>query len=403
MSRFILLLVQTRGEATLIILALLLGSAIIGYVTAWLYFKSLYKTDKKRLESQLEALKIQNAKLVAENGDLKKSISDSKSELVQLTKEIHTLNINKAKVENENESLTLKNANAKQKLQDQALLEISQRKHLLDYSSFGTSTKEEQDNLQMISGIGPFIEERLHAVDIYSFKQISKFTPLDIEKINLAIEYFAGRIERDEWVAQAKELVEDEKIREEALERIRTRKTRIYFHRIGIAHKDEANDLTSISGIGGWIEAKLNALDIFTFRQIANFNEEDIDLVTEAIEFFPGRIERDEWIAQAKELVKIEGKKANLLKKIQEQKNKISYDRIGLALEHQANNLTQIKGISSWIEERLNLINIYTFDQISKLTAVDAKSLAEALDISPNRIERDNWIGQAKELANAKV
>ncbi len=403
MSRFILLLVQTRGEATFIILALLLGSAIIGYVTAWLYFKSLYKTDKKRLESQLEALKIQNAKLVAENGDLKKSISDSKSELVQLTKEIHTLNINKAKVENENESLTLKNANAKQKLQDQALLEISQRKHLLDYSSFGTSTKEEQDNLQMISGIGPFIEERLHAVDIYSFKQISKFTPLDIEKINLAIEYFAGRIERDEWVAQAKELVEDEKIREEALERIRTRKTRIYFHRIGIAHKDEANDLTSISGIGGWIEAKLNALDIFTFRQIANFNEEDIDLVTEAIEFFPGRIERDEWIAQAKELVKIEGKKANLLKKIQEQKNKISYDRIGLALEHQANNLTQIKGISSWIEERLNLINIYTFDQISKLTAVDAKSLAEALDISPNRIERDNWIGQAKELANAKV
>lgn len=405
MSTFIVLLVQTRGEATFVILSLLLVAAIIGYVTAWLYFRSIYKASGKALESQMEALKNQNIRLAAENGELKKSINDSKGELVKLTKEVRTLYANKAKVESETESLTLKNANAELKLQDQdeALFQIGQRKHLLDYSSFGTATQEERDNLQMISGIGPFIEERLHAVDIYSFRQISRFTPLDIEKINLAIEYFAGRIERDEWVVQAKELMEDEKIRVEALERIRARKTRIYFHRIGIAHKDQANDLTAISGIGGWIEAKLNALDIFTFRQIANFNDEDSELVTEAIEYFPGRIERDEWIAQAKELVKIEGKKTALLSKIQEQKNKIPYARIGSALKHEANNLTLIKGISLWLEERLNLIDIYTFTQIGRLTADDVKPLADALDISPKRIERDNWIGQAQELANAKV
>lgn len=405
MSAFIVLLVQTRGEATFIILALLLGAAIIGYVTAWLYFKSIYKADGKAHETQIDELKNQNIRLATENGNLKKSISESKGELVQLTKEVNTLHANKAKAESKTESLTLKNANAEQKLQDQdeALFQIGKRKHLLDYSSFGTATWEEKDNLQMISGIGPFIEERLHAVDIFSFRQISKFTPLDIEKMNLAIEYFAGRIERDEWVAQAKELMEDEKVREEALERIRARKTRIYFQRIGIAHKEEANDLTSIVGIGGWIEAKLNALDIFTFRQIANFNDEDVELVTEAIEYFPGRIERDDWIAQAKELVKIEGKKTALINKIKEQKNKISYAKIGSALKHQANNLTLIKGISLWIEERLNLIDIYTFVQIGRLTADDVKSISEALDISPDRIKRDNWIGQAQELANAKV
>ncbi len=65
----------------------------------------------------------------------------------------------------------------------------------------------EKDDLKMISGIGPFIEERLHALDIFTFRQISKFTAQDIDTINDAIEYFSGRIERDEWVAQAKELV----------------------------------------------------------------------------------------------------------------------------------------------------------------------------------------------------
>jgi len=48
----------------------------------------------------------------------------------------------------------------------------------------------------MISGIGPFIEERLHALDIFTFSQISKFTSEDINTINDAIEYFSGRIER---------------------------------------------------------------------------------------------------------------------------------------------------------------------------------------------------------------
>ena len=61
-------------------------------------------------------------------------------------------------------------------------------------------------------------------LDIYTFRQISKFTARDIETINDAIVYFSGRIERDEWVAQAKELVHDEKQRMEFLKRISERK-----------------------------------------------------------------------------------------------------------------------------------------------------------------------------------
>jgi predicted flap endonuclease-1-like 5' DNA nuclease len=251
----------------------------------------------------------------------------------------------------------------------------------------------------MISGIGPFIERRLHAVDIYTFRQISKFTAKDIESINVAIVYFAGRIERDEWVAQAKELVHDEDEKTALLKRISERKPTIVYSRIGTAKKEEADDLTKISGIGGWIQEKLNVLDIYTFSQISNFTREDIQDISSAIEFFPGRIERDEWIFQAKELKRIAGDKEVLLKRIRERKEKIYYDRLGVAHNHEANNLTRIDGLGLWVEERLNTLDIYTFEQISRLTQADINTITEVLELIPGRIEKDNWVGQARELA----
>jgi predicted flap endonuclease-1-like 5' DNA nuclease len=144
-------------------------------------------------------------------------------------------------------------------------------------------------------------------------------------------------------------------------------------------------------------------LGIYTFRQISNFTDEDILIVTDAIEYFPGRIERDEWIPQAKELVLLAGKKQELLRRVKERKGKVYFDRLGLAYKHQANNLTLIDGISLWLEERLNLIDIYTLTQISKLSLSDEVSLAEILEISPGRIQRDNWVKQARGLLKEQL
>ena len=88
--------------------------------------------------------------------------------------------------------------------------------------------------------------------------------------------------------------------REEAmLHRVRQRAANINFDRIGTAEEHERDDLKLIRGIGGFIEKKLNALGIYTFRQIAAFTPEDEDIVNEAIEFFNGRVRRDEWMYQA--------------------------------------------------------------------------------------------------------
>ncbi|QMW05094.1 hypothetical protein [Spirosoma foliorum] len=85
------------------------------------------------------------------------------------------------------------------------------------------------------------------------------------------------------------------------LNRIASRASEINFDRIGRAVASEADDLKDIVGIGPFLERKLHSLGIYTFRQIANFTKEDIDKVNEIIEFFPGRIERDNWVEQSKE------------------------------------------------------------------------------------------------------
>ena len=292
MNTLLVLLAQTRGVATIEIISFLLIASVIGYVTAWLYTRSVYLKKLKVVEDEKHELNNRIVKLDGIIVDLNKSISDKDKEREQLILEVKALKELNAEAVHETDDMILKNKRTEQMLdeQDETLVNIAQRKHLLDYKSFGKATKAKKDDLKMISGIGHFVEERLYALDIYTFKQISKFTAKDIETINDAIEYFSGRIERDEWVAQAKELVHSQDLRTDLFNRISERKAHIYYNRIGIAKKEEADDLTVISGIGGWIKEKLNVLDIYTFRQISNFTKEDIVAVTEAIEYFPGRI-----------------------------------------------------------------------------------------------------------------
>lgn len=72
--------------------------------------------------------------------------------------------------------------------------------------------------------------------------------------------------------------------------------------RIKLANADEKDDLKKIGGIGPFIEDKLNEIGIYTYEQISQFDDTLIQNITDAIQFFPGRIKRDDWVGQAKKL-----------------------------------------------------------------------------------------------------
>ncbi|MEM9576071.1 MAG: hypothetical protein AAF999_03550 [Pseudomonadota bacterium] len=67
-----------------------------------------------------------------------------------------------------------------------------------------------------------------------------------------------------------------------------------------------ADDLKKISGVGPKLEQTLNELGIWHYEQVAQLTKKDIAWVDERLRF-KGRIERDDWVGQARELAKAKG------------------------------------------------------------------------------------------------
>ncbi len=61
-------------------------------------------------------------------------------------------------------------------------------------------------------------------------------------------------------------------------------------------------------------------------------------------------------------------------------------------------DLTRIEGIGPFLQQKLFEVNITTFQQIASLTSQDVQTLTRKIGYIPGRIEKDNWVGQARSL-----
>ena len=176
------------------------------------------------------------------------------------------------------------------------------------------------------------IEELVKVMDINSDGRIN-LPELDIALLNirntLGIEFVPYEEESTEEEVVEEEAVEEveeesteEEVVEEAaqedateapskaelkkreeLERVRANASKIDFEVLGTATASDKDDLQAIKGVGPFIEEKLNALGIYTYEQISKMTDELEDTVNEAIEFFPGRVKRDQWAAQSRTIL----------------------------------------------------------------------------------------------------
>jgi predicted flap endonuclease-1-like 5' DNA nuclease len=157
------------------------------------------------------------------------------------------------------------------------------------------------DDLKLIKGVGPQNEERLHALGIWHFSQIAAWTPANVEWVGAYLA-FPGRIEREEWVAQAKALAgaapaadraEPVALSGAALEGIRPGNL------LSAARSGKPDDLTLIDGVGPVVAEKLNGLGIWHFDQIAPLGGEELRYLAHHTGF-PGRDVAEQWRAEAR-------------------------------------------------------------------------------------------------------
>ncbi|PCH45818.1 MAG: hypothetical protein COC23_05365 [Hyphomicrobiales bacterium] len=165
-----------------------------------------------------------------------------------------------------------------------------------------------KDNLKLIKGVGPQNEGRLNELGVHTFAQIAQWKKKDEVHYGDVLA-FPGRIEREEWVKQAKVLA-----RGGATEFARRVKSGAVESSIGKANAGDMgkkpavlksakggkpDNLTLIDGVGNAIEKKMFKLGIFHFSQVAKMSKAELTWLGNAVGF-PGRPERENWVGESK-------------------------------------------------------------------------------------------------------
>jgi predicted flap endonuclease-1-like 5' DNA nuclease len=159
----------------------------------------------RRDVAEQEELKIQNKELA----QVLKSMENSRK---QYEDDANRYREHAGKHEKQSETLRMRLDEVEQNFLE---IEKQQRKALKDArKSADTRTtngtkpaNKEKDDLQEIIGIGKVFEHTLHELGVYSFRQIANFGVSDIARVNAELKEFKGRMEQDDWIGQAKDLL----------------------------------------------------------------------------------------------------------------------------------------------------------------------------------------------------
>jgi len=182
--------------------------------SAWsLKFKN---REKELKESSIQELDSLRKSLSVSNIEVKEIEPKLIEKALELKDEEKELDLSKKVNENESKkslSFNLKRNSHKTKAKGRHIQRTKKKnihKEVNRDSTKLSSTKVIKDNLQLIRGIGKVLESALHEMNIYTFEEIASWDDKKVLTINNSFS-FSGRIEREEWVKQAKALASGQK------------------------------------------------------------------------------------------------------------------------------------------------------------------------------------------------
>jgi predicted flap endonuclease-1-like 5' DNA nuclease len=207
------------------LLVMLLIACLIGFAIAWQLRQeviSKHKAEKDQLiydvgslTTQLDRIrdeltqKQNRARFLLESHQ--KEIRKLSNEKERLKEEFISIQAYIEELKNEKSQLKRKTEQLERNLQFSQDNVLSLKSNLENAKFTKSFALPPKDDLKLIHGIGPALEKKLNALGIYSFRQISEFTHRTISEITEAIKFFPGRIERDNWVSQARNFEEEKK------------------------------------------------------------------------------------------------------------------------------------------------------------------------------------------------
>ncbi len=230
------------------ILMMLIFSFLIGFAGSWLVSENIFLTirqqvsklltDKRTLAEQLqlkerEVLSAQRhladwRQEATTLANMKKAteplLVEAQTKVSSLTQEVEQYHRRYENLKQETDSIREVTVQLKNELQEQKQkaekLQTTVEQNVIKkeagtvdifHSRFTPSSKQAKNDLTLISGIGPVIQKKLNQLGIYTFQQVSEFTPEMIDEVMRSIKFFPDRIGRDNWIGQAAALMRQKK------------------------------------------------------------------------------------------------------------------------------------------------------------------------------------------------
>jgi predicted flap endonuclease-1-like 5' DNA nuclease len=309
------------------------------------------------------------------------------------------------------------------------------------------------DDLTRIRGIDTGIQRLLKDSGIRRFQDLAGLTAADVKGLNERLGV-KGRVEQENWLGQAQilatggatyysrrvdrgmpvpDLVEPASLAPAAPAPKAAEPGTL--PRAATA-KGPSDDLTRIRGIDGGVQKQLNELGIRHFQELATLNATDIKSLAERLGV-AGRIEQENWLGQA-QILAIGGEtyysrrldRGTPVPAAAEPTSAAPAAAATPAAAFQpaapvglgalrsvrsdallgaeatrlprawteADDLKRIRGIGVLIEKKLNSLGVTHYEQVANWTGADIERISNILDFK-GRIERENWIEQARILA----
>ena len=312
----------------LMLIPLLLG-LLIGY---FLWYKKLIEANKQSVECEREFHKLEKIyarkseqyeqkevdldKLVVAYDELdfnleanKVLLEEEKKKVLGLEEQLMKLN-KEILVEDEHEQLEIIEEVVEEEHEQLEIIEeVEEEAQQLEIEEYTIDVDKinEFDDLTSIVGITSVHQSKLNEEGLTTFKDIALLDEDRVQSLESKLHLEAGTIKKKNWTFNAAQRhfeTTNEEIYDDI--KIEAHYENEFEKQLMEASKgvvlDYVDDLKVIKGVGPKMEKILHSMGVKTYFQLGAFDDDAIADLNDAIDTFPGRIERDEWIKQAKEL-----------------------------------------------------------------------------------------------------
>lgn len=382
-----------------------LAITLIGFLFGLLIGYLLRSPRVRRLKQELEESNADLVQARQELGTMKDQLDQKEADLqrvnydlVEMTGRVDALEEEKAKLlkdvfhanqEVEQQQATTKSYLAKIEYLNQQINDFEQKRE----TAIVEETPVEEEETQVIYAAAG--TDTTDNVDLKATNQrLERFEAklAQLESENQALKDQIRALHPQEAIPKAKSAAVDssalvfeiDDIEEEPSLKVTPDKS--VLHKKIAVDEIERDDLTKIEGIGPFLQNKLNEIEVFSYQDIAEWNAARIAVVTEKIGYFPGRIEKDNWVGQARELYHLKQTNPSALQ----------------APLPDAEDLKVIEGIGPKIEQLLKDAGINTWHDLAE---TDLERLQAILADAGERYrihDPSTWSQQALLAANSK-